>query len=118
VPAAENLDPLLARALEKLPNVVDRQLHLLSWFFGRFAQHLPASNLIRYEDVVATKGKCLRNVTSRANDLHEPLESRNKNKLYDHARMRELGQRLLDTDGAYWKFYSRESVKELVDAAA
>jgi hypothetical protein len=30
--------------------------------------------------------------------------------------MRQLGERLLETDGAYWDFYARETVMELLEA--
>jgi hypothetical protein len=29
--------------------------------------------------------------------------------------MRELGSRLLRTEGAYWRFYTRESVERLLE---
>jgi hypothetical protein len=47
--------------------------------------------------------------------LHEPLSSQNLSALYDHGEMRELGSRLLRTEGAYWRFYTRESVERLLE---
>jgi hypothetical protein len=43
------------------------------------------------------------------------LTSQNLNTLYDHGGIRELGSRLLRTDGACWRFYTRESVERLVE---
>jgi hypothetical protein len=45
--------------------------------------------------------------------LDEPLESRNLNKLYDRDEMLRVGERLLGSEGAYWRFYTKESVEEL-----
>jgi hypothetical protein len=47
--------------------------------------------------------------------LDEPLESRNLNKLYDRDEMLRVGERLLGSEGAYWHFYTKESVEELLD---
>ncbi len=57
-------------------------------------------------------------VTLAAETLQEPLSSQNPNALYDRKEMRELGSRLLDREGAYWRFYSRESVERLIDEIA
>jgi hypothetical protein len=116
VPAAEKLDPALAADLAKIPDVVDRQIRILQWFYGRYRDLLPDERVLRYEDVVATRGKRLAAVNPLAANLDEPLESRNKNKLYDAAAMRAIGERLLATDGAYWTYYTRESVRELMKA--
>jgi hypothetical protein len=32
--------------------------------------------------------------------------------------MRELGKLLLDREGAYWRFYARESVEKLIEGIA
>jgi len=49
-----------------------------------------------------------------AASLAEPLESRNRNKLYDDVGVKAAGRRLLESDGPYWHFYSRDSVRELL----
>ena len=113
---AERVDPKLRATLETTPDRIERQLHILEWFFGRYRDHLPESRIIRYEAIVDSGGKALSAITERAAALDEPLESRNRGDVYDHATMRALGERLLGTDGPYWSFYSRESVEELVQA--
>jgi hypothetical protein len=47
--------------------------------------------------------------------LDEPLQRQNTSSLYDPARMMRIGERLLKTDGAQWKFYSKESVEGLLE---
>jgi hypothetical protein len=112
-PAAEKFDPELTRELDRIKDNTQRQLHLLSWFFEKYHQLLPPDHVIRYEEMVATGGKILQVITPRA-ELSEPLENKNQNRLYDPATMRTLAERLLQSEGAYWRFYTRESVQALL----
>ena len=112
VPYGENLDPTLAAGLAALDDPVERQLHVLGWFFGRFDTLLPKEAVVRYEDVVSSGGQALAVVTPAAANLGEPLENRNRAAATPETR--ELAARLLDRDGAHWNFYSRESVEALV----
>jgi hypothetical protein len=66
--------------------------------------------------MVSSGGKALSIITSSANLLNEPLESRNLNPLYDRDDMLRIGERLLEREGAYWRFYTRESVEGLLAA--
>jgi hypothetical protein len=43
------------------------------------------------------------------------MENRNANKLYDYEGMLQIGERLLASEGAYWEFYTRESVEQLLN---
>lgn len=113
-PTAERLDRSLAQALAKISNRYDRQVLLLSWYFGQYRKHLSREQVIYYEDIIATGGACLAAIAPRASNLQEPMQSKNKNKLYDPGLMAELGHRLVETEGAYWAYYSKENVLELV----
>ena len=118
IPTAEKIDRRLATALRRLDDPVDRQVHVLDWFFGRYAQLDPTA-VVRYEDIVASGGAALAPVTPAAASLDQALESRNRASVYDAARRQELGERLLASDGAYWHLYPRESVADLLaDAGA
>ena len=86
---------------------------MLDYFLRRFQQELPASNIIRYEDIVSSGGRALEVIVPAASELNEPLESRNTNALYDREVMLRCGERLLESEGAYWDFYSRRSVGRL-----
>jgi rhamnosyltransferase len=112
-PAAEMLDPALARALAETPDVFDRQLHLLSWFYERYLRFIPMESVLRYESIVATGGRALAAVVPAAESLAEPLKS--KNKAYDRDLLRRLADKLLNSEGAYWSFYTRESVQALLE---
>ena len=41
---------------------------------------------------------------------------RNLNPLYDRDEMLRLGERLLASEGAYWRFYPKKSVEGLLAA--
>jgi hypothetical protein len=66
---------------------------------------------------VGSGGGALSAITPAAKALHEPLSSQNLSALYDHGKMREIGEMLLGREGAYWRFYTRESVEKLVEGA-
>ena len=113
-PTAEAMDPELARELGSLDDAGARQLRLLAWFFERYRDTLPAEAVIRYEDAIASGGAALSPISEAAAELKEPLENRNESELYDPEFVRTMGERLLCSEGAYWDFYSRESVEELL----
>lgn len=112
VPVAELLDPALARGLSDARDVVDRQLRLLSWFFEAY-RGLPADRVLRYEEIVRSSGRALSVITERAGSLQQALSERHRPG--DVSTLRTLAERLLETDGAYWAFYSRSSVEDLLD---
>lgn len=116
VPAAEGVDAELKRTLDGIPERLDRQLYLLDWFFARFQDGLPPERILRYEDTVESGGRNLAVLTPRAAELDEELESRNQNKSYGPELMKTLSERLLASEGAYWKLYEREWVRELIPA--
>jgi hypothetical protein len=116
--AAERLDPDLKARLSAIDDDLDRQICLLDWFHGQFRRHLGDEAILRYESVVGTGGRVLSMVNPRAEGLREPMESRNTNKLYDVAVTFRIGERLLASDGAFWEWYSRESVESLLEDLA
>jgi hypothetical protein len=113
---AELYDEGLRRELASTEDRVCRQLRLLSWWYERFYTTLEGDHIIRYEDIVSSGGGALSAISPAAKTLHEPLSSKNLNAVYDHREMRELGSRLLRSEGAYWRFYTRESVEGIVEA--
>ena len=111
--AAEKYDPSLPERLEGLDRH-GRQLYMLSWFYERFEANLPPENIIRYEDIVSSGGKTLSRIHPAASELDEPLESKNKNPLYDGDETKAVAERLLSSDGPYWRFYSPSEVEALL----
>lgn len=117
-PLGEMYDEDLARQLAAEEDGIGRQLCLLSWFFERFRRYLPENNVIRYEAIVDSGGRALSVIAQAAEDLDEPLQSKNINEIYDRDKMLEFGERLLQSEGVYWCFYSREEVEELLGQIA
>jgi hypothetical protein len=113
--SAERLDPDLKAKLAAIDDSLDRQIRLLGWFHEQFRRYLPEQSIIRYESVIGSGGKVLSVVRPEAKDLREPLESRNKSKLYDHQVMLRIGERLLKSEGAYWESYTKGSVERLLE---
>lgn len=98
-------------------DVVKGRMHRISWAFERYMV-LPEDHVIRYEDIVASRGKALSRVIPAARELDEPLESKNLNELYDREKMLRIGEKLLESEGAYWHFYSRGEVEDLLSQLA
>lgn len=114
-PAAERLDQKLAEKLATIEDNTDRQIYLLSWFFDKFLQVLPDTSIIRYENIIASQGRAIAVITPAAQNLAEPLASKNKNPAYDQELFKVLGEKLLKSSGSYWHFYSQESVQQLLE---
>jgi hypothetical protein len=118
VPIGEKLDPELRQHLAGEPDRFERQLCILEWFYKKFQELLPAKALVKYEDLVASRGRELAKFFPAAATLDENLSSKNVNKFYDHALMVDLGQRLLQRSGAIWNFYSKSDVENLLAEVA
>lgn len=109
LPAGERLDPALAGRLEAEPDLLRRQLHVLNWFFERFAAHLAAEQVLRYEDIIAGQGGPLFAAARLQPALTvAPLSERNSQLRVDTAAARELLAALLADEGA-WRRWYRES---------
>jgi hypothetical protein len=115
LPVGEKLDVDLERALSEKSDVIDRQIHILEWFYDRFRRLLPEHALIRYEDLIASGGRGLAKLFSAADKLDEDLASKNVSEFYDRTLMVEIGRRLLDRDGPVWNFYEKRDVEELLN---
>ena len=115
IPAGEELDGDLRRALEREPEVLRRQLIVLDWFFGQFHAHLDPENVIRYEDVVESGGVALFRRLGHASARGVELRSRNDSALYDEVMIDTLLARLLDAGGHWTRFYSGEDCERVAD---
>ena len=98
-------------------DIVDNWLLRMHSNFERYAETLPPENIIRYEDICESKGKALSVIVPAAAALDEPLENKNTNPLYKKRdKLFRYGERLLQSEGAYWNFYTRESVEEIMNS--
>jgi hypothetical protein len=94
---------------------IGQRLLRLHYGFERYQEVLPESHIIRYEDLVESRGKALEVIVPAASQLDEPLENKNLNPLYKRDKVLRFGERLLESEGAYWNFYTRESVEEILN---
>lgn len=112
-PAAEMADPELARRLDAEQNVLQRQLILMDFLFGRYAAS-ESVRILRYEDVVATSGRALSILHPHAARLDEKLSSRNRREIDVSPEVKRLAEVLMNSENACWKFYTRDDVTELL----
>jgi hypothetical protein len=108
------LHPKFAFDISQLPDLLDRLLYTISWFYAQYLEHLPPTHVIRYEEIIATQGKTLATIIPEAADLNQPLESRNHSKLYSQDQLRRICQRLIATGGEWRKFYSNDEILRLM----
>ena len=92
-----------------------QRLLRLHYTFEQYQQILPETHILRYEDICSTRGKALKVIVPSAEGLDEPLENKNLNPLYPRDKVFRLGERLLESEGAYWNFYSREDVEKIMN---
>ncbi len=117
--AVQKYDGDLERRMASVPRgTLEWRLNMMSHSFERFQNELPEEHVVRYEEIVATGGRALSVVVPTARTLDEKLESKNLNPLYNREEMLGLGEALLASEGAYWDFYPRESVEELLGQIA
>ncbi len=115
VPVGQTINAALNEALAKIDDRTERQFYILEWFFERLTSVLGPKLIVRYEDTISTGGRALEIVTPRASALSEPLASKNKNPAYNPVQTLALGKKLLGRHGAFWDFYTRESVEEMME---
>lgn len=114
IPVGQAINAALHESLGRIDDRTERQFYILEWFFERLTSVLGRELIVRYEDTISTGGRALEIVTPGARLLDEPLASKNKNSAYDPAQTLALGEKLLGRNGAFWDFYTRESVEEML----
>ena len=115
-PMAEAFDERLRQALDAEPDDLERQLMLIDWYYQQYEKYLDAANIIRYEDVIASKGAVLSSIDPSAHDLRETLASRNSNALYNTDFMVQAFERLqLNSAHSCWRFYKAGEIKGVFD---
>lgn len=114
MPAAQRFDPSLSASLEAESDVLSRQLVLIDYCFNQYARHLP-EGVIRYEDIIASRGKALSAVTPDAVNLEEELSSRNNLGLKSDPAAIEIANKLVSRESPCWDFYSRDDVLTMIN---
>jgi hypothetical protein len=110
--ASEWMYPEFHQKLQSIPDLYERQLFILDWYYRSYIK-LPEDHIIRYEELIRTNGRELQKIVPEAANLDYPLDSKNKSKLYDSDVMQQIGALLLSKeDHACWHFYTKEEVRK------
>lgn len=115
-PAAERFDKKLEEQLRGEDDKFERQIYLLTWYYNKIYKNISKKNIVLYEDIISSGGRALSNVLPAASGLKETLRSKNKNVLYDDALRPLMVEKLLNLkDGGYLHYYSKDSVKAMLE---
>jgi hypothetical protein len=115
VPVIGMFDENFKNNILKIPEVIDRQIFILNYLFDKFDKAVVPKNIIRYEEIIESNGKCLSSIVQEANMLKVTLNSKNQNSIYTAAHVHFAGERLLKAEGVFWKYYSKGDVISLMD---
>ena len=115
IPAGERFDDELQGLLQKEPDVLQRQIRILNWFFTSFQTHLPPDAIIRYEDLVSSGGRALFRLIGQDAVPPVPLENRNDGRVYRRVEPELLLDALNKERGAWSDFYSLADCMRVVD---
>lgn len=112
VPAAESSDSQLKTVLEAESSILQRQLILLDYFFASYKTFLDGY-IIRYEDIVSSRGKALELVCPDAHILNEDLACRNQRLVRVDPEAERIAEILTSRDSPCWSFYDRDDISSL-----
>lgn len=114
VAKSKKLLPSFSSEIEKRKILIDKQLFILSWYFEQYTT-LPNNHIIRYEEIIRSNGQELQKITNRKYFFQEELMNKNHSSLYDNDLIVQLGESLLKSQGAYWKYYNKKDVEYLLE---
>lgn len=110
LPAGERLDPDLATELDAESDLLARQLCVLEWFFSRFERFLPTSQVLRYEEMIASGGGLLRACAGVHGGPVADLAERNTSRACDPDLVRRAADALLERGGSWQRWYPSQDL--------
>lgn len=110
IPAGERLDPGLRECLDATGDRLRRQCIVLDWFFRRFGDALPPGRVLRYEDIVASGGRALRDRVGLSGPDRPDLTERNASRLYAGVDIARLADALERQAGTWSPWYARADI--------
>ncbi|MBV1907093.1 MAG: hypothetical protein KUG75_13540 [Pseudomonadales bacterium] len=117
-PMAEAHAPELQKQLAQSDNPLQRQLLLLSWYFQTYRKVLKPAHILKYEQIVASRGAALSNIVNASPAPEFKLINQNSSDLYDPAYTARAAKALLaDTENYCWHFYQRYEIEQLANAS-
>ena len=115
LPGGEMVDRELHRVLQQESEVLQRQIIVLKWLFKQYQEHLPPTNIVRYEDLIDCGGLTLFRLLGHPEVQPAILSNRNHSVLYDKATIFTLLEALMKAGGPWKKLYSFEDCKEVAE---
>jgi len=115
IPAGEQYDKHLKKKLANLPNIIDRQLVILDWFFQKFYETFDTKHIIRYENVIENSANVFDSLSYDKQIIDKNdnrLMNKNYNKEYKGTNLEFIYNKLINSQGVYWKFYSKSEIRE------
>ena len=113
LPMGEKFDEFLAAELQGTSETLHRQLAILKWFFGAYAQ-LDPSTVLRYEDVITTNGTVLSRICGQDADLVQ-LAPQLRNSGLDDEVMSRLARLLIENTSVYSPVYSQDDIEAALE---
>lgn len=107
--------PELIASIREKKNKTERLIKLLDFFFASNLPLLEAGQTLYYEDLVANSGQVLSHLVPAAAAYPKPLRNFNTNPYLNREQTLVIGEQLLKSEGAFWHFYSKDTVRELLD---
>jgi hypothetical protein len=112
LPMAERYDAQLRDKLSTLKEPLQRQITILDWCFQRY-HNTSASQIFKYEELIATGGRQLASLFPGARELKVDLSSRNRNSLYPLHCSKTFAHELIQGSHAWRKFYTEAEILDL-----
>jgi hypothetical protein len=113
LPMGELFDTKLRLQLNELETDIDRQFYILRWFYQQFSENLEPNHIIRYEDIVDTKGSIISSLVDQGLNFSSEIKNQNVSKLYRDLDINYLLDRLVKEDTIFADFYKVEEVESL-----
>lgn len=114
LPMGEKFSPALSDALRRQPDLLERQLLILKWFFRSY-RNLDPDLVLSYEEIVSSNGKVLRDLVD--SEFLEPgkVEAQYGNSGFGKKELTYLASELTSRPEIYEPFYSPSDIELMLD---
>ncbi len=115
VAKSAQLNPAFHEALNAIgEDILQRQIFILSWYFGQYKE-LEDGQIIRYEQLIESPLKTLSTLAKgEPNPSFLSLKNKNSSDLYNKTQVIKMGETLLNSEGNFWNYYTKEEVIQLL----
>lgn len=115
-PSAEGFDPTLKVQLDNEPNLIQRQIILIDWFFGQYLKYLDQNRVIKYEEVIQSNGQIILDKLHLPDKLNLDLKSKNTNKVYPKKMLKGYYSELMNNPSLnMWNYYMQEDIEKVYE---